>query len=157
MTSSPPTDADWRSGYADHADRLIRLATMLVGPDDATDLVTDTLRRVTAGRPPTGEVGAYLTRSLVNAAASHYRSLSRRTRREERAALAASTAPVDLSNAIDVRRALGDLSPQQQAVVFLAYWEDLTIPQIADRLDVGEGTVRRQLARAKTRLREVLQ
>jgi len=32
----------------------------------------------------------------------------------------------------------------------------MTIPDVATRLDVTEGTVRRQLARAKDRLREVL-
>jgi RNA polymerase sigma factor (sigma-70 family) len=65
--------------------------------------------------------------------------------------------PIDPTNALDVRKALVGLSPQQRVIVFLAYWDDLTIPQIAHRLDVSEGTIRRQLARAKTRLREVLQ
>lgn len=39
---------------------------------------------------------------------------------------------------------------------FLTYWEDLTPSQIADLLDVGEGSVRKQLARARETLRSVL-
>ena len=57
---------------------------------------------------------------------------------------------------VDVRAALTELSPQQRAVVFLTYWEDRSIPDVAAVLDVTEGTVRRQLARAKDRLRKVL-
>jgi RNA polymerase sigma factor (sigma-70 family) len=155
----------WRGVYEQHAERLTRLATVLVGPDDASDLVVDTVRRVFSNRSATGQqtwqslpdLDAYLTRSLVNAAMSHHRSTGRRRRREERAAPSDVVAPIDPTNALDVRKALVGLSPQQRAIVFLAYWDDLTIPQIANRLDVSEGTIRRQLARAKTRLREVLQ
>jgi DNA-directed RNA polymerase specialized sigma24 family protein len=56
----------------------------------------------------------------------------------------------------DVGAAVRDLSAQQRAVVFLTNWEDLPIPAVARRLGVGEGTVRRQPARAKSRLRKVL-
>jgi DNA-directed RNA polymerase specialized sigma24 family protein len=40
--------------------------------------------------------------------------------------------------------------------VFLTYWADQTPADIAEVLDVSEGTVRKQLARARARLREVL-
>jgi len=45
---------------------------------------------------------------------------------------------------------------QQRAVIHLTYWEDLTPSVVATRLGVSEGTVRRQLARARDRLRKVL-
>jgi RNA polymerase sigma factor (sigma-70 family) len=48
------------------------------------------------------------------------------------------------------------LSPQQRACVYLTYWEDLTPPMIAERLGIGEGTVKQYLARARAKLREVL-
>jgi len=57
---------------------------------------------------------------------------------------------------LDVRRALERLSAQQRAVVYLVYWEDLAIPRVAHALGVSEGTVRKQLARAKATLAEVL-
>ena len=102
------------------------------------------------------EPAAFLVRSLVNEAASHHRSAGRRVAREQRAAGPERTEGFDPTDLLDVRRALARLSPQQSAVVFLVYWEDLSIPDVARWLDVGEGTIRRQLDRAKTRLREVL-
>lgn len=45
---------------------------------------------------------------------------------------------------------------RQRAVIFLAYWEDLGITSIAELLELGEGSVRRHLARGKTRLKEAL-
>ena len=56
----------------------------------------------------------------------------------------------------EVLASLAALSPQQRAVVHLTYWEDLTPHAVAARLGVSDGTVRRQLARARKRLREVL-
>ena len=52
--------------------------------------------------------------------------------------------------------ALRSLSVQQRAVVHLTYWEDLTPAAVAERLGVSDGTVRRQLARGRDRLRKVL-
>jgi RNA polymerase sigma-70 factor (ECF subfamily) len=57
---------------------------------------------------------------------------------------------------IDVLRAVGQLSLQQRAVVFLTYWEDLTPGAVAERLGVSEGSVKRHLARARKRLGELL-
>ena len=51
---------------------------------------------------------------------------------------------------------LDSLSPQQRAVVYLSYWHDYSPIQVAEMIGVSEGTVRRQLARARARLREVL-
>lgn len=47
------------------------------------------------------------------------------------------------------------LSARQRACVYLAYWEDLGAAEIADCLGIGEGTVKRFLSRARSRLREV--
>ena len=52
--------------------------------------------------------------------------------------------------------ALDALSVQQRAVIYLTYWHDLSVDQVADALDVGDGTVRRQFARARARLRGAL-
>lgn len=41
-------------------------------------------------------------------------------------------------------------------MIFLSYWEDLTPANIARVLDVSEGAVRKQLSRARSKLREVL-
>jgi len=46
----------------------------------------------------------------------------------------------------DVVRAVMELSPRQRAVVYLAYWEDMTPASTAAVLGIGEGSVRRHLA-----------
>lgn len=56
----------------------------------------------------------------------------------------------------EVLEAMSALSTRQRAVVVLTYWEDLTPGVIADRLAISDGTVRRHLARARSKLRGVL-
>ena len=153
--SAPPP---WAEVYLAEAQRLTRLATVLVGLADAHDLVVDTVHHVVSNRDWVSitEPSAYLTRCLVNAANSIKRSDGRRTAREERAGRLTIVTAVDTTSRVDVQRALRRLTPQQRAIAYFVYWEDLTIPQVALRLAVSQGTVRKQLARAKDRLREVL-
>lgn len=56
----------------------------------------------------------------------------------------------------DVATALASLTPQRRACVVLRFYEDLTVPQIATALGVAEGTVKRYLSEATSRLRAVL-
>jgi RNA polymerase sigma factor (sigma-70 family) len=144
--------------YQAHAPRLMRLASAVVGADEAYDLVIEAVHKAvtSAAWQRVTNPEAYLVRSVVNTAANQRRATTRRQARELLASRATDARPVDPSNALDVRRALHDLTPQQRAIVYLAYWEDLPIPAVADWLDVGQGTVRKQLARAKDRLRESL-
>ena len=153
-----PLQPPWAEVYLTEAPRLTRLATVLVGPADAHDLVVDTVHRVVNDRnwASIAEPSAYLTRSLVNAANSQKRSAGRRVAREERAGRLTIVSTVDTTSSVDVHRALHRLTPQQRAIAYFVYWEDQTIPQVAIRLDVSQGSVRKQLARAKDRLREVL-
>lgn len=148
----------WARVYRAEAPRLMRLATAIVGRADAYDLVADTVGRVARRTDlhAVDDLPAYLARAVVNGATDRMRSDRRRSDREARAGRLMVTSPVDPTSALDVRRALDRLSPQQRAVAYLVYWEDMTIPDVARWLDVSEGTVRRQLARAKDRLREVL-
>ena len=48
--------------------------------------------------------------------------------------------------------ALDGLSPQQRACVVLRYYQDLPVAQVASALGVAEGTVKRYLSDAMTRL-----
>jgi DNA-directed RNA polymerase specialized sigma24 family protein len=76
----------------------------------------------------------------------------------ERRELAWTAAPVRGELLADpaVRGALDQLSVQQRAVVFLTYWEDMSPAQVGSLLDVSEGAVKRQLARARSTMRKVL-
>lgn len=143
--------------YRRHADELVRYATALVGPADAPDVVVDAV--VTAFEslawPTVENQRAYLYRAVLNRSLSVRRSDARRVARELRVAGSESVAAGESS--LDAQRALANLSPQQRAVVYLTYWEDLTPAQVAALLGVSEGTVRKQLARAREQLRRILQ
>jgi RNA polymerase sigma factor (sigma-70 family) len=56
----------------------------------------------------------------------------------------------------EIAAAVRGLSLRQRAVVVLTYWADLDPAAVAVRLGISEGSVRRHLARARARLREVL-
>jgi RNA polymerase sigma-70 factor (ECF subfamily) len=135
---------------------LTRFATSLVGPTDAQDVVSEALLR-TLWSPGWDEVDnqrAYLYRAVVSQARMTHRSDSRRRRRERKAGTMGTAAPID--GTVDVWDALGHLSVEERAVVFLTYWEDLTGREVAGRLKVSERTVRRRLGRARHKLGRLL-
>lgn len=53
---------------------------------------------------------------------------------------------------LDVQKALMTLAPRERACVVLRYYSDLTIRQVADQLSLSEGTVKRYLSDANTKL-----
>jgi RNA polymerase sigma factor (sigma-70 family) len=52
--------------------------------------------------------------------------------------------------------ALGHLTVDERAVIFLTYWEDLTELETAKRIGASERTVRRRLGRARHKLERLL-
>jgi RNA polymerase sigma-70 factor (ECF subfamily) len=142
--------------YREHAQALVRYATVLVGPDDAPDVVVEAVLAA-FGSPSWSLIEqrrAYLYRAVYTRAQSWRRSDGRRRQREQ---LAAGPMVTTLDEpSVDAHRALAQLSAQQRAVVYLTYWEDCTPIQIATLLEVREGTVRKQLARAREHLRRIL-
>lgn len=157
-TMSTDGESDDVVTYRRHAPELIRYATVLVGPDDAADVVSDAV--IGAMRSPSWQAvehrRAYLYRAVLNTSTSLRRSAARRRRREELVAARAPLAVAPDESSVDARRALAGLSAQQRAVVFLTYWQDQDPGQIAELMDVSEGTVRKQLARARETLRRTL-
>jgi RNA polymerase sigma factor (sigma-70 family) len=143
--------------YRKWADDLVRYATVLAGRSDAADVVGDAFASVLARGEPwwttVRDPRAYLFRAVLNSARMRVRSTGRRERRESLVGGRDAGEPhIDPA----VSRAVAALSVQQRAVIFLAYWEDLRPADIAAVLRVSEGSVRRQLARARTSLRKVL-
>ena len=53
---------------------------------------------------------------------------------------------------LDVQNALMTLSPRERACVVLRFYSDLTVRQVADQLSLGEGTVKRYLSDANSKL-----
>jgi RNA polymerase sigma-70 factor (ECF subfamily) len=152
------TRPDVGDAYRDNAADLIRYATVLVGPSDAPDVVSDAVIGVMSSGKWDGvnNPRGYLFRAVLNQAISHKRSGARRRKREERSTPTLSIVPEADATSIDAHRALAQLSAQQRAVVYLTYWEDVTPAQIAALLDISEGSVKKQLARAREQLRRIL-
>jgi RNA polymerase sigma-70 factor (ECF subfamily) len=55
-----------------------------------------------------------------------------------------------------LRRVVGELSEQHREVIELRFFEDLSYEEIADRLEIGLGTVKSRLSRARADLSERL-
>lgn len=142
--------------YRKYAEDLVRFATGLVGPFDAQDVVADACLRAfrSRGWPQVRNPRAYLYRSVLNHARSHYRSTLRRRVREMKTATSPISWPYEVD--LDVLAAVDRLSVRQRAAVVLTYWEDLSPVQVAQQLGISEGSVKRHLARARSRLREYL-
>ena len=154
MTDVDPEICAVATLWKAHAIGLARYATLLVGPNDAPDVVSAAFVKVTAGARPISNARAYLFRAVTNCALDQQRSKRRRQARDLNAVLPALGRQPDSD--LDVRRAVAALSVRQRAVVYFTYWEDLDESHIADVLGISSGSVRRHLARARTHLRKAL-
>jgi len=142
--------------YRKYSDGLIRFATGLVGPDNAPDVVSSAVLSCLTS-PSWSEIAdkkPYLYRSVYNGAAAFRRSSFRRSSREQRAAQPEPTTEYEIRP--EVLEAVKRLSVRQRAVIVLTYWEDLDPSTIAELLQISHGSVKRHLARGRSRLKEVL-
>lgn len=148
--------------YVAHARDGIRLAYLLTGDRTlAEDLVQDAFARL-VGRlqhlRDRGAFGAYLRRTIVNLATSHFRR-----RRVERAYLErVAAAPAVETNANDdldeaMHTALLRLPERQRAAIVLRFYEDLSDVQTAEILRCSPGTVRSLVTRGMKTLRQTFE
>jgi RNA polymerase sigma factor (sigma-70 family) len=140
--------------YAAHYAPLVRLAYVTTGSMPAAeDIVQDAfvewLRRYDIVESPL----PYLRRAVV----SRCTSWVRRRIVERRHAGVVGHPPGEPSAAaspdghsVAVRSALARLSPRQRSAVFLRFYLDLTVPEIAEALDCPSGTVKSLLHRSLT-------
>ncbi len=148
---------------AARAGHLYRSACLLTGGDThlAEDLVQETLgrvyvkwRRVSRAGNPAAYAQTVLTRIFL----AH----QRRRSSSERATDTFPDRPdprsgdADASLRLTLLQALGRLSAKDRAVVVLRYWEDRSIEETADAMNVSSAAVRTRCVRALARLRELL-
>jgi RNA polymerase sigma factor (sigma-70 family) len=144
--------------YRQLGSRMVALASVTVGPSAAADVCHKPLRNfLKRGRwAKANDPAAYAMRAVVLTSRSYVRGESRRRGREDRS-LAGERLSASFTNADPpAMEILRSLSAQQRAIAYLAYWEDLTPQVIAKMLDISEGSVKRQLARARSNLRKAL-
>ena len=142
--------------YGKHADELIRFATTLVGPSHAEDVVANAVLRsmAAAAWPTVTEPRAYLFRAVLNEARMLGRSTLRRTRRESAAAPPEGTELTTVS--MEVRDAMARLSLRERSVLYLAYWNELSVDDIARTLAISRRSTERALTDARRSLEERL-
>ncbi len=149
-------DLSLDEAYRKWSEDLGRYATVLVGPADAADAVADAIVSIIRGDnwEAVLQPRAYLYKAVLNSARMLVRTSSRRAGREFTAATGPSSQELDSD--LEVWSQLDVLSVRQRAVVYLTYWEDLPVAEVAEVLGVSDGTVRRQLARARSKLKKVM-
>lgn len=139
--------------YAKNCDDLLRYAAVLVGPDEAPDVVSTVVVRVLGKGTLAGlrEARPYLFRAVLNEA----RSVLRRRRPTWPLTLGESTEePPELRP--EVAKAVLALPSQQRAATYLIYWQDLTVAEAARLMGTTPGTVKRYVHLARKRLRGAL-
>jgi len=137
---------------------LVGYAYLLCGDlPRAHDLVQEALVR--SWSRPARALGPQATEGYVRRAVLHaFLDEHRRERtwagRRHLAAVPAaapdSTAHTD--DELAVQQALAGLPPRERACVVLRFYDDLTVPELARRLEISEGTAKRYLSDALGRL-----
>jgi len=152
-TTTGQTEAEC---YEKYGDDLVRFTTAIVGPSDAQDVVSQAMvKLVSSGALRSAEnQRALMYRTAFNEAKSLQRSAVRRKLRERKTAKEIAVHDPDIRP--DVVHAVLRLSPRQRACVWLAYWADLRTTDIAEYLDISDGSVKQHLSRARKNLKEVL-
>ena len=141
---------------------LVRYATLLTGDErEGEDLVQDALVRCfSQGRPlrEPAAAEAYVRRAVLTIFLDGHRRTARWTAVRHLLARDDDTADhVPASTArLDVQTALMTLRPRLRACVVLRFYDDLTVPEVARRLEVSDGTVKRYLFDAIRHLESLL-
>jgi DNA-directed RNA polymerase specialized sigma24 family protein len=133
-------------------DDLARYAAVLIGPNEAEDVVSTVVVRVLRRRPLSDldEARAYLFRAVLNECRNR---LSRRRRTWFPADPAVP--PPDEPHP-EILDAVFRLPVRQRAATYLTYWADLPVAETARLMGVGDGTVKRYLFLARRTLKGVL-
>ncbi|MFD7773876.1 SigE family RNA polymerase sigma factor [Streptomyces sp. NPDC001939] len=153
------------SGFREFAEartgHLFRSACLLTSGDThfAEDLVQETLGRmyVVWGRSSrVGNPAAYAQTVLIRAFLAHQRRRSAQERPSDELPEISDITPGDASLRITLLDALRQLPPKDRAVIVLRYWEDRSVMETAEILNVSSAAVRTRSTRALARLREQL-
>lgn len=155
----PVPPPDWRVLYEALGERVFRLLHRMTGdPALAEDLTHDTFLRVHDGAHQfgaRGDVAAWVYRIAGNLGRDELRRRATRERHLVLVPPAVSTAR-DLDLTLTLQSALDQLDPEHRAVVLLHDVDGFSHAEIADMLDIAEGSSRARLSRARHVLRLVL-
>ncbi len=150
-----------------HRDRLRRIARDLISREAPIDDVVQQTWVTALGSPPAqGNLGAWLKQVARNAIRSmqlgdERRLLRERAYHDQRLRDSSTTDPAEIQARMelvqDLVKSLRELREPYRTSVYLRYYEGLTPPQMAQRLEVPLQTVKTRLRRGLQMLREELQ
>lgn len=124
--------------------------------DDSLDVVSEVVYRAYVGlgslRNP-AHFDTWLIRIVINQAINHLHKLRRIALVEDTPNIPAGQGVVDTAEAIDLQAAIAHLDANQQTVIILKYFEDLSLAQVAEVMDRPLGTVKTYLHGALKKLR----
>ncbi len=148
---------------------MLRTAYSIVKDQDvAEDAVQNALIQAWQHLPSLRETGAlrpWLMRIVVNQCISFKRRIARSAmflqqsfaeQESEQASLVANDAESVLERNWDLVRAIKQLPAKQQAVIALHYYQGMTLPEMSQRLQTSENTLKKRLQVALNNLRRVL-
>lgn len=150
---------EFAAAVLDHGRSMFRCARSILDCDaDAEDAVGEAVLKAwqAYGRlRDKGAVRPWLLRITANCAYDQRRRSGRVTYTGDLGAL--DRAAESPEPAHDLWQAVCALAPDHRAVVTLFYYEDMSLREISRTLGLPEGTVKSRLARARNRLKELLQ
>ena len=150
-----------------HQEPVFRLAYLLLGdPDDAADIAQDSFLRAwkylkrfdmtRPFRPWLLSITANLARNRRRSAGRYLAALMRAFRDEPTSVRIEEKSTQNLE-AHELWRAVQNLNPADQQIIYLRYFLELSVDETAQVLKVAEGTVKSRLNRAIEKLRNIIQ
>jgi RNA polymerase sigma factor (sigma-70 family) len=159
--------AAWEPLMLAHQEPVFRLAYLFLGdPDDAEDITQETFLRAYHNlkrfdptrplRPWLLSIAANLARNRHRAAARYLAALTRSFRAEPSTSFDVEQHAAHHQDAGQLWHAVRQLNADDQQVIYLRFFLDLSTAEAAQALDVAEGTVKSRLNRAVGRLRVIV-
>lgn len=158
--------AAWEPLMLAHQEVVFRFVYLLLGdPDDAEDVAQETflrawdhLKRFDATRP----LRPWLLSIASNLASNHRRSLGRYLSALKRAFREQPTSPgieernLQRMEADQLWKAVQTLNVNDQQIIYLRYFLDLSVAETSDVLRIAQGTVKSRMSRALKKLRKII-
>ena len=158
MAGTPTWEPAYREFFVARERSLMRTAYAILGSwPAAEDAVQTSFTQLYVHWPriQPGAVDAYARRTVVNTCFRMARTRRREPATDHPRDSAVAGPETDIDR-LDLMTALARLSPRDRAVVALRFLDDLPVADVAQLLDLPEGTVKSRTARALARLQSVL-